>query len=311
MNGGIGHQAASVMDGSGSHDTRRGYTWSWNHELTSLARGLAALMRSAYAIPSRLENALKGGDMRQQILRVMASFSIAASVLGGPAFVQAQSSYPLKSADFFNPHNVNTKNPTSSSARFYLMLNGNNGNISFDERSFPQYNAVTFYVGAKDASTIESRAQVQVLGDGHPIKSITLTSPSASNPITVRITGYRIITFARVSVNGDNYLYIGAPTLVHVGPPAPLAPTIVLANNVVQSGGSQTIDVATLANRWVTILVVYANGIHMVIGPRQSGPTGHYIYTFTLPDGVSGTAQVVAVVSSIGVAQTTFAVSQG
>lgn len=246
--------------------------------------------------------------MKQWILRGMTLLGIAATIAGSPAYVQASGSYALTDSDFFNVQQTDISAATQSSPHLFLLFNYNNSSISFDDRRYSQYNAVTFYVGADRADTVDAASQVQVLGDGHLIKSIPLTSPSPSPLITVRIAGHHIITFQRVSDSDIGHFYMGAPTLVHLGPTPPPAPMIVLVSGYVKGGSQQTVDVATQANRLVTILIVYANGRHMIVGPQRSGPTGHDIYTFNVPSGVAGVAQIVAIVNGSGVAQTQFTV---
>lgn len=246
--------------------------------------------------------------MKQWILRGMTLLGIAAAVVGGPAYIQASGSYALTDSDFFNVQGEIVQQTQSSP--LFLKFYFNDHGISFDDRRFRQYNAVTFYVGAEGSYSVDTASQVQVLGDGHVIKSIPLTSASPSPHITVRIAGHQIITFQRVSANdlGSGYFYVAAPTLVHLGPTPPPAPMIVLGSSSVKGGDQQTVDVATQANRLVTILIVYANGRHVVVGPQRSGPTGHDIYTFNVPSGVAGVAQIVAIVNGSGVAQTQFTV---
>ncbi len=250
----------------------------------------------------------RGSIMKQWVLRGIALLGITAAVAGGPAYIQASGSYALTDSDFFNVQNTDISAATQSSPHLFLLFNYNNSSISFDDRRYSQYNAVTFYVGAHRADSVDAASYVHVLGDGHLIKSIPLTSPSPSPLVTVRIAGRHIITFQRVSDNDNGYFFMGAPTLVHLGPTPPPAPMIVLASGSVKGGDQQTVDVATQANRLVTILIVYANGRHVVVGPQRSGPTGHDIYTFNVPSGVAGVAQIVAIVNGSGVAQTQFTV---
>ena len=82
-----------------------------------------------------------------------------------------------------------------------------------------------------------------------------------------------------------------------------------LGSGTATVGSQQAVDVSTQARKTVTVVVVFANGIHLVDGPHLSGPTGHYLYPFNVPGGTKGTAQVVAVVGGIGVTQATFTVS--
>ena len=250
----------------------------------------------------------RGSIMKQWVLRGIALLGIAATIAGSPAYVQASGSYALTDSDFFNVQHTDISAVTQSDPHLFLFFYNNNSSISFDDRRYSQYNAVTFYVGADRADTVDAASYVHVLGDGHLIKSIPLTSPSPSPLITVRIAGHHIITFQRVSDNDIGHFYMGAPTLVHLGPTPPAAPTIMLASGSVKGGDQQTVDVATQANRLVTILIVYANGRHIVVGPQRSGPTGHDIYTFNVPNGVAGVAQIVAIVNGSGVAQTQFTV---
>jgi len=92
-------------------------------------------------------------------------------------------------------------------------------------------------------------------------------------------------------------------------PLPPPSPSIVLADGITVVGQQQAVDVSTLPKKNVTVMIVFANGAHLIDGPHLSGPTGHYLYTFNIPSGTKGMAQVVAVVNGIGVAESGFTVS--
>lgn len=241
----------------------------------------------------------------------------AAAAVGSTSLVQASAPKPrpLSAGDFFGAQNSQVADSGAFAGTYseqiavVVALEIDKSAISFDARNFPSsYNAVTFGIGAIEAGSLTADSHLLVQGDGHTIADIQPTSASGAQHVTVRLGGHHIITFVRKGdATGEWYLF--SPTLVQAGPTPPPAPRIVLASGTVQGGGQQTVDVATSASRQVTILIIYANGTHTVAGPQRSGPTGHDIYTFTVPQGTSGSAQVVAVVTGLGIAQATFTVS--
>jgi len=219
---------------------------------------------------------------------------------------QAKGSRPLAQGDFYNAVNVSMGSDSSSNLR--LDFGESDARVSFDTSRYSGYNAVAFDVD-NSGGPADAGDGIRVLGDGKVLATIDFGNPATARRQPVRFAGHRVITFVRRSTNGYGDYYVTSPVLITSGAsPAP-APTIVLASTTVHGGAQQTVDVSTTPGRQVTIVIVYANGEHQIFGPQQFGPTGHDIYTFSVPHVSKGTAEVVVIVRGLSVAQTTFAVS--
>lgn len=244
----------------------------------------------------------------------IASCLLATALAGisSSSVAHARASHPLTQNDFYNLGNASFETNYAVGNQSYTLVVGlgdNGATISVDTRNFPGYNAVTFGVGADDPRAFDATSVLQVFGDGKLIASFQPTSASVALHPTVQFQGHHIITFVRKSDTPSYPWRLTEPTLLALGAPPLPAPQIVLASRTIQGGTQQTIDVSTVPGRQITMVIIYANGSHMIAGPQLAGPTGHDIYTFFVPRGVMGTAQVVAIVKGVGLAQTTFTVS--
>ncbi len=240
--------------------------------------------------------------------RSLVVFGMATLLIYGTSasVAQAKGSRPLVQSDFYNAVNVSMGSDSSSNLR--LDFGESDARVSFDTSRYSGYNAVTFDVDNSNGPA-DAGNGIRVLGDGKTLVTIDFGNPATARHQTVRFAGRRVITFVRHSASSSGDYYVSTPMLVVSGASPVPAPTIVLASAIVHAGGQQTVDVSTTPGRQVTIVIVYANGEHQIFGPQQSGPTGHDIYTFSVPHGSKGTAEVVVIVRGLSVAQTTFAVS--
>ncbi len=220
--------------------------------------------------------------------------------------VQAKGTHLLVQGDFYNVVGVQVGSDSSNNLQF--QFSGPDERVSFDASRYSGYNAVTFDVDNSNGPADVGNG-IRVLGDGKTLATIDFGNPATARRQTVRFAGHRVITFVRHSTSSSGDYYVTSPTLVVSGASPVSAPTIVLASTTVRNGAQQTVDVSTSPGRQITIVIVYANGEHQIFGPQQSGPTGHDIYTFSVPHGSKGTAEVVVIARGLSVAQTTFAVS--
>lgn len=259
--------------------------------------------------------------MFQSLRRVLIS-AVLVSCLIDATVAHAIAPHPLTSADTFGARpdagaagictideSCITVAGQKAHRALYLLRDG--AGISINMQPFRAYNALAFDVGADDSTDSGTVGKVIFYGDGTQLASFNVMPGVSARHEIVDLGLHTIIRVVRQSNDsGSNGAYaLVNPELVHQGAPPSPPPSIVLASGMVQAGAQQTIDVSTQANKTVTLLVVYPNGKHLAVGPQKSGPTGHDIYTFTVPSGTHGQAQVVAVITGVGIAQSTFNIS--
>lgn len=249
--------------------------------------------------------------MIRSLRYVVASAALVSCLVGATA-AHAIAPHPLTSADTFGAAGeVGFSSVTVAGQSFQnaLYLGTSGAEISTNMGSFRAYNTLAFDLGADDNTSTDTTGSLTVYGDGKQLASFTVTPRVPVRHEVVGLGGHTIIRLVRQSSDNNGYYALANPELIHQGPAPSPPPSIVLGSGTTTIGSQQAVDVSTQARKTVTVVVVFANGTHLVDGPHLSGPTGHYLYTFNVPCGTKGTAQVVAVVGGIGVAQTTFTVS--
>ncbi len=192
-----------------------------------------------------------------------------------------------------------------------IMPTANTGEqISLNARRLPAYNAVTFLLGCDDkGSDVGVSAVLQVLGDGQaPLGTYTVTQGQPARQAIVPFKGHGAISF--VTKATANYkecdVTLATPLAIVLG--GPKAAALTLAPARVAAGAQETISALAPAGTQGTIVVTYASGQQQVLGPTRAGAAGRLTTTFTVAQGVSGTAWV-AVVTANGVVQGTFTVT--
>lgn len=229
--------------------------------------------------------------------------------------VSALGPRPLGAGDFFGGAgakfltNDNTPNYKIAGQAFKTVIDFDYdlGQISFNPHLYPSYNAITFGFGISDNLTGAS-GTIEVQDNGKTIRTYKIVSQREVQHATIPLTGHGVLTFIRhEETNGD--VLMTDPTLIVAGSPTPSAPSVIVATGSVMGGGQQTIDTTTVPGKMVTDVVIYRSGAHLISGPHRAGPTGHDIFTFTVPTNVPGKAEVFVIVQGVGTAQTTFVVS--
>lgn len=245
-------------------------------------------------------------------LRYVGFSTALVSCFVGTTMVHAIAPHPLMDADMFgSTGQAGFRSVTVAGQSFQnaLYLGTSGSEISTNMGSFRAYNALAFDLGADDSTSTGTTGSVTIYGDGRQLASFTVTPRVPVRHLVVGLGGHRIIRLVRQSSDNSGYYALVNPELIRQGALPPPPPSIALESGTTTVGSQQAVDVSTQARKTVTIMVVFANGAHLVDGPHLSGPTGHYLYTFNVPARTKGTAQVVAVVNGIGLAQTTFTVS--
>jgi len=230
---------------------------------------------------------------------------------GQMAVAWAGSSHILTAHDMFGATSqAEFKDVTVAGQPFTqaLVLGTRTSEISTNMQSFRAYNALTFDLGARDDTSTGTTGSVVVYGDDTLLGSYVVTPHRPVRHIVVRLGAHTIIRLVRQSSDNSGYYILANAALVQQGLPVPPPPAITLQGPTSTIGAQQAVDVATQRGAQITIMVVFAMGQHLVDGPHRAGPTGHYLHVFTVPAGSTGRAQVVAVVTDFGVAQTTFVV---
>ncbi len=217
---------------------------------------------------------------------------------------------PLGYSDFYGWNDAGLGNASVAGQSFSssLQFTSNNTQVMLNAHLFQGYNAIAFDLGAGDDTAAGTTGSIDLFGDGQLLQSLTVTAGVPVHHVAVSFGRHTIIKIMRRSSTNTGTYVLANPELVTLGAPPPPPSSIVLASLSLQQGAQQTVDVNTRPGKVVTVLIVYGNEHHLVLGPQKAGPTGHYITSFTVPSGTRGTAQVVAVISDVGVVQATFAV---
>jgi hypothetical protein len=248
--------------------------------------------------------------MIRSVRSVVASAALVSCLVGVTA-AYAIAPHPVTSGDMFGAIEAGFSTVTVAGQTFQnaLYLGRGGAEISINMNPFRAYNALAFDLGADDGTYANTTGSVIIYGDGKQLASFTATPRVPVRHEVVGLGGHTIIRLVRQSSdNTGAYVFVN-PQLIHQGPTPPPPPSMTLESGTTTVGSQQAVDVSTQARKAVTVMVVFANGTHLVDGPHLSGPTGHYLYTFNVPNRTKGMAQVVAVIGGSGVAQMTFTVS--
>jgi len=188
--------------------------------------------------------------------------------------------------------------------------------ISLNARKLAGYTAVSFDVGVEDRNPAGTVMKIVVTADGKTIFSATQRQGQLARQVVLPFGHAQVFSFTASEVSGgshitDDFMLIGNPVALPGGAPAPAGTTLRLSSPSIAAGGRQTALVTAPAGASVTLVFDYPDGSQRVVGPTQADANGQLTDVETVPTGMQGAVQVVAISSAGGrtsIAQAAFTV---
>lgn len=221
-----------------------------------------------------------------------------------PGVDAAATSKSLDKSYFFGGESGGARFPSSLSiagttfSGTVINLFNYGAHISLNARKLPGYNAVMFKIGCSDTSEVGASSVVRILGDAAsaPLAKYTVMQGQPARLEIVPFNGHGTLNFVKQYPSPgpkDCEAVIANPAAIVLGPPS--AAPLTISAPTVATGSQETIAVAARPATQATVIVTYASGVQQVIGPTAVPASGRLSVTFTVAQGVHGSARVTVV----------------